>query len=246
MVLAVSDEAEEKVAEYVDNMGITVRTAAGFSTGGDWGVRAYPSAALINPEGEVVWTGHPGSLSKGKVKDALKGAKGSSGGYLGYTTSEELDNSLKKAVKEAAAGKLGKAYAEAKKVAANEKLAQPVRDEAEAFAGELSDFAGLLNKQAEGLIEKGMVLKGIAVIEDLVGVTKGMPVEQDVVARLKEIEGDEALQNEIAAAEALQKAVDAIQKRGFKKSKKKLEAVVDKYPGTKAAERATKRLRAKK
>lgn len=244
-MLAVSNESEELVSEYVEKMGLTVRTAAGFSTGEAWGVKGYPSAVLIDAEGVVAWTGHPGSLSKGKVKEALKGAKGGAGGYLSFTVARELDGKLKKAVKEAADGKLGKSYAAAMAVAADETGEEAVRDEAKAFAGELSDFASLLRDQAEGLITRGMVLEGLGVLEDLNGALDGMELQNEVAMRLEEIRDDEAMQTEIEAAEALEKAMEAAEKRGMKKAIKKFEAVVKKYPGTKAAARAQKKMRAK-
>ena len=37
VVLAVSDESEEKVAKYIDDLGVKVRTAAGSTTNKLWG-----------------------------------------------------------------------------------------------------------------------------------------------------------------------------------------------------------------
>ena len=102
-----------------------------------------------------------------------------------------------------------------------------------------------MRDQAEGLITRGMVLEGLGVLEDLNGALDGMELQNEVAMRLEEIRDDEAMQTEIEAAEALEKAMEAAEKRGMKKAIKKFEAVVKKYPGTKAAARAQKKMRAK-
>lgn len=245
VVLAVSSESDELVSEYIDKMGINVRVAAGFSSGDDWGVRGYPSAALINADGEIVWTGHPSSISSSKVKDALKGAKASKGGYLGFNVRRELPSQLKGAVKAASDGKLAKAHAEAMKLSQNEKLDQAIRDEAQTFAGEIVAHATMLQEQGETFIKSRYMLKGIGVLESVADAMKGTELAGAIEKRLGEIADDEELQNELAAEEALAKAMEAAEKRGMKKSIGKFEAVVKKFEGTKAADRARKKMREK-
>lgn len=230
------------MSAYVEKMGITLRTAAGFSAWGDWGVTGIPAAALIDPEGVITWAGHPGELSSGKVKDALKGAKGGSGGFLGFSVARELDGKLKGAVKSAADGKLGKAHADALALAIDETLEQALRDEAQGFADEVLAYATLLRNQGEAMISKRLVLEGLEVFEALEGALKGMELQAEVSKRLAEIANDKELQTELEAAEALQKALEAAEKRGMKKALSKFEAVVKKYPGTKAADRAQKKI----
>ena len=239
MVLAVSDESDELVSEYIDKMGLGVSIASGFTGTGAWGVEGYPSAALINPSGEVTWTGHPSEISSSKIK----GAKPAKGGYLSFGVDREYSSKLNSAVKSAAEGKLGKALSAAQKVAGDVKADPAVRAEAEELAGELLGFARLLQSQAEGLIEDRLVLRGIEVLETLGSELKGTELGGEIVGRLKEIDQDDDLQTELAAAKAFQKAQAAIEKRGLKKAVKKLESIVKKYPGTKAADRANALLR---
>jgi outer membrane protein assembly factor BamD (BamD/ComL family) len=87
------------------------------------------------------------------------------------------------------------------------------------------------------------MLVGIEVLEALEDEFAGTDLGTAVAERLAEIAKDEELQNELAAEEAWGKALEAIEKRGLKKSASKLEAIVKKYPGTKAAERASVKLR---
>ncbi|MCB9913851.1 MAG: TlpA family protein disulfide reductase [Planctomycetes bacterium] len=243
VVLALSNEDSEKVAKYVQDMGVTVRAAAGFSTGGEWGVTGYPSAALIDPEGTVVWTGHPSSLSDSTVKAALKGAKAGSGGYLSYRVQRELVPALERAAQAAFEGDLGKAYAMAQKLAQDEKADAAAREDAQVFAGELLGFGELLRAQAESLIQRGSVVRGLEVLEAVQKEFKGTELGAALQTRLDEIAKDDHLQQELAAEEAWIKALEAVEKRGLKKSAAKFEAIVKKYPDTKAAERAAAKLR---
>lgn len=243
MVLALSNEDEAKVSKYVEEMGVKVRTAAGFSTGSKWGVTGYPSAVLIDPEGNVAWTGHPSSLSSSTVKSALKGAKPMGGGYLSFRVSRELSSKLKQAAAAAEDGKLGKAHSLAQRLAADENADAADREDAGVFAGEVLGFGELLMKQANSAIEARSMVMGIEVLEALKKEFGGTDLGESVATRLAEIAKDETLQNELAAEEAWNKALEAIEKRGLKKSASKLEAIVKKYPGTKAAERASFKLR---
>lgn len=243
-MLAVSDEGDDLVGDYVDTMGISnVRVAAGFTSGGAWGVRGYPSAVLIDPEGNVAWTGHPSEVTSGKVKKLLKNAKPSKGGYLAYELGREVAPALKSAVKAGDEGKLGKAITASQAAAKNESLDATVREEAAALAAEYIAYGELLTSQAESLIEKRAMVRGIAVYGDLAKALDGTEVGEAVAKRLGEIEDDKELQNELAADEAYAKAMEAVERRGAKKAKPKFESVVKKYAGTKAAERATKKLR---
>ncbi|MFT7670651.1 MAG: hypothetical protein ACI8X5_003362 [Planctomycetota bacterium] len=246
VVLAVSNESDELVEQYIDKMGLSLRVAAGFSSGNDWGVKGYPSAVLINPEGEIVWSGHPGNLSSSKVKAALKGARPSKAGYLSFRSNEELAGELTSASKAAFDGKLGKALTEAKELAGNDKLDQEVRDQAQYLADGIEKHAMLLQKQAEGFIKNRYMMKGIGVLDSLGDAMEGTELGAELVTRLEEIENDEGLQGELTAEKSLAKAIEAADKRGMKKSAKKFEAVIKSYPGTQAAVRAKKMLRTKK
>lgn len=242
-MLAVSSEGEDLVSKYVDDMGVKVRTGAGFSTGSDWGVRGYPSAVLIDPEGKVAWTGHPSSLSSSTVKSALKGAKARKGGFLSFSVARELSPKLKATAAAALDGKLGKAYGMASKLGADEKADAGAREDAQVFAGEILDFGSMLRTQAEAAIESRRMIVGLEVLNALNKEFKGTEFGGELSARLAEIAKDDELQNELAADEAWSKAMEAIEKRGLKKSASKLEAIVKKYPGTKASERAAMKLR---
>jgi hypothetical protein len=244
VVLAVSDEGDDLVAPYVDQNGVGVRVASGSGANKAFGVAAYPSAVLIDPEGKIAWTGHPSSLTKGTVEKALKGAKARAlDEFMAMSFDREFDRKLASAVKSAEAGKLGKALTAASRVAANEKLTPAQREEAVALAGEIEAHARLLSEQAEAFLARRDVLTAIMVLGTLSKELKGTEAGNALAARLDEISKDPAIMKEVDAAEAFEKARSLSAKRGAKKAVKKYEAIVKKYPGTRAAERAAMILR---
>lgn len=87
------------------------------------------------------------------------------------------------------------------------------------------------------------MVKGLDVLETLGKEFKGTELGATLTKRLGEIAGDEELQLELAADQAWQKAMEAVEKRGLKKAAGKFEGIVKKYPGSKAAERAKMKLR---
>jgi hypothetical protein len=239
VVLALSNETEDKVSGYVDKHGLSIRVASGSNGGGEFGVRGIPASALIDTKGEVVWFGHPSSLSSKRVKEALKGAKKpGKGGFLSMNLTTEYGGKLKKAAGNAEQGILGKALASVRALLADETF--PEREEATALEAEITEFVSLLESQAAAFLESREVLTAQSIYASLAASLKGHPECAAADEGLEKIESDDKLQDEVKAAELLAKANAEVARRGRKKAAKKFESVVKKYPGTRAAERAEK------
>ena len=239
MVLALSSEDEGTVAPYVDKHGLNIRVASGSNASGEYGVRGIPASALINPKGEVVWFGHPSSLSSSKVKAALKGAKkAGKGGFLSLNLQAEYGGKLKKAAESAGDGDLGKALATVRGFLADE--AFPEREQAEALEAEIATYVALLQSQADSFLENREVLTALSIYEALSDSLKGQAEADASKAAIEKIESDDGLQDELKAAELLVKANAESARRGKKKAAKKFESIVKKYPNTKAGEKAEK------
>ena len=242
MVLALSNEDEGKVRDYVDKFNLGIRVASGSDASAKYGVRGIPASALINPAGEVVWTGHPSSLSSSKVKAALKGAKKSGkGAFLSMNLQTEYSGKLKKAAGSAADGDLGKALKAVRGLLEDESLEE--REEAEALEGEITAYVSLLQSQADSFLARREILTAQSIYSALSDSLKGHGEADAARAALKRIESDDRIQDELKAAELLAKAYDEIERRGKKKAAKKFESIVKNYPETKAAEKAQKFLR---
>ena len=59
VIVSLTNEPKEKVEPFVKQMGMTYAIGGGSTSGKDYNVRGIPHALLINPAGNVVWTGHP-------------------------------------------------------------------------------------------------------------------------------------------------------------------------------------------
>ena len=243
MVLALSDEAEETVAEYVDNMNLTIRVAAGHKSTGPFAVgRGIPRSYLIGADGKVLWAGHPNSLRDGQVKDALKKVKGT-GSYLSFSPKGEYsDKAVNKAVGMVKDAKLGKALAAAVKMSSNPEGGEQA-NQAAALAEEINAHATLLIGQAEALLAKKEMVVATGVLETLEKEFKGQEIADRMKARLAEIKADETLRVEWDADKALSKLKKKAAKSGWRKQIKKLESLAKKYPGTQAAKKAKKLIR---
>jgi len=223
----------------VDKHGIDIRVASGSNGKGRYGVGGIPASALVNPNGEVVWFGHPSSLSSGKVKAALKGAKKpGKGGFLSMNLDAEYGGKLKKAAGNAESGALGKALSGVRKLLADESFTE--REQAESLEGEITAYVSLLQSQADGFLEAREVLTAQSIYSALSDNLKGHAEAEAAATALEKMDSDEGLQDELKAAELLTKARDEVQRRGKKKAARKFESIVKKFPDTKAAERAEK------
>ncbi len=245
VVVGVSPEDAKLVSDYVDSMGITLPIASGCQAGGPYGVSGIPSSALIGPDGKIAWTGHPNSLSKGKVKEVLKGAKKRSTNFLAVPVETEPKGRLAAVAKSMAQGELGKALSAAQEVALDEKAAGTEKEEASALVGAIEAHVKLLSEQAEGFVKSKDVLKALLVF-DALGKEPGGERGDAAKKRAAEIRKDPSLVKEIAGAEALARAQEQAAKLASGKAKAKYQEVVDKHKGTRAAERAQAILRAKK
>ena len=94
-MLAITDTSEdhEKTEAWIDTLGVeyTYGYFHGNEIGKATGHKAYPHAALVNPSGEIVWTGHPGSLTSGIIEKNLKGASK----FISYGWSKEFESVAK-------------------------------------------------------------------------------------------------------------------------------------------------------
>lgn len=243
--MAVSDEDAKLVSDYVDSMGITLPVAAGSPASGAYGVRGIPHSVLIDPQGKVAWSGSPYELSKGTVKDALKGAKKRSTSFLAVPIDKEPEGRLAAPAKAMTGGNPGKALTALRAIADDAKSTEAEKTDAAALIAAIEAHAKLLSDQGEAFVGARDVLKALTVFEALAKEFPG-PIGDGAKKRVEAIRKDEKLSNELAAAEALARAQEQAKKLGTTKAKGKFQEVVDKFKGTRAAERAASMLRGKK
>jgi hypothetical protein len=236
VVIALSNEEDEKVAEYLDSMDIQVRVASGFKANAGYPSRGIPASFLVGADGKILWKGHPSSLNSGMIKDALKGVKKSSNSYMSFSTQTKFDDkAVSNFVDGAAKGKMGKALKDARALIAK---ADGSAEQAKQFEAELVAYSELLRQQSEVFITKSAMVTGTEVLAAIAKEFKGLDVGEAATQRLAEIDSDETLSLEWKADKALNKAKAYAAKKGIHKSVKKFEDVAKKFKGTATAKKA--------
>lgn len=237
-VIALSDEAPDLVAPYVEQLDLDFTVAANSMAGDTYGVTGIPHSVLIDPEGNIAWIGSPYGLSKGTVKKALKGAHKPKVEFLSVHLSKPVEGRAAKAADLAADGQLGLARKEIDAVLADEKAG----DEAKAQATELRAAIEAKVKAEEGHVDKLVqdrepdlalkILDGIG--KELASGEEGARAKK----RADEISADPKMKTELEASKAYDRLKEAIRPLKKDKSKPKIEEFAKKYEGTRGGERA--------
>jgi len=245
VVVAVSDEGDKLVSDYIDSLGIQIAVGAGSPASGKYGVNGIPHSVLIDVNGRIAWSGSPYELSKGKVKEALKGAKKRSSNFMAVPLEEDFSGRLTALAKTMSGGNPGKSLAALQAIAADEKATADEKTGAATLISSIEEHAQLLNGQAEGFLKSYDVQKGLLVLDALAKEFSGT-IGDAAKARAAEVRKDAKLMKELAGAEALTRAQEQASKIGASKAKGKFQEVVDKHKGTRAAERAAMMMRGSK
>ena len=239
MVLALSDEGADLVEPYVDEMGITVRVGAGSQAGNAFKIKGYPSSAVVNAEGKVIWQGHPSSLSKGTVEEALKGAKPRNTNMLAFAPQTAAEGRVAAHLKSVELGKLGKTHAALAALASDAKASDAEKASAAALSAEIEGHVGALLSQGERFVKSRDMLKAVLIYDTVAKEFGAAQPGADAKSKLDAIKADEKLSQELAAAEAFEKTKDSAAKLKGAKARDKWAEFAQKYKGTRAAERAT-------
>ena len=181
---------------------------------------AYPHAALIDPQGVVVWTGHPSSLSNGEIEKHIKGASK----FISYGWSEEFMPVAK------AVGKreFAKAVAEVDKLAA--KGVAAAADVKTSVLGMLDAEVAEMNKA----LEAGDFYAANTVASALDGKLKGLEQAAAIDAVLTRLSTDKQAKEILDGQTKLQKIAQGELRKDkqLEDAIKRAEQLAGKYPGT--------------
>lgn len=231
VVIGVTDEEYDLVDQYVAERGIEYRiarlTTAEFETAIDVG--GFPSAAILDADGQIVWTGHPMEANNALEK-ALKGSKAAPFLPAKLAAAEALLDKPDYAA----------AYVELKRLGTAE-LEQ-------AEAKHVARLVQYLEAQAERLWKQGQEALGAAdyyaanrALARLAKGYAGIGAAAQAKAKVEEFAKDPAISKEIQAGTKLAEAAHFEAEYDFDAAYKLLKSVAAKYAGTSAAERAAAR-----
>lgn len=231
-MLAISDEPLDKVEPYNEQYGFPFPVAAGSKTADELGTlvgsQTLPHTFLVDAEGRIAWHGHPSQLTSNRIKAALKGvARPGDNAVIAWHGS--VEGAPEKALERAGQGEL----AEALKITESDGGAG-----AQALKSKLEAHVASVTAQVEAAVERKHFARAMGALTVLAEDLEDHALGTEPNRLLARLQGDESVQRELEAHEALQKALDVGNRRGMDKAAKKLEAIVEDYAGTQAAERA--------
>ncbi|MEM9800200.1 MAG: hypothetical protein AAGA20_07740 [Planctomycetota bacterium] len=193
--------------------------------------RGIPHFALLGVDGEVILFGNPISLHS-KIEELVQEQLD-----VARKGPEDLPKSLKKSWKSFQGGNYADAIEKAQKVV------DKGEEDAEYATGLVADIekraAGSVDR-ASWLMDSGRLVEVEDLLDDLEGRVEGMEDLHARVLAMKETLESDDMKAERDAAKALAKIEETLHKDGLKARNvdRKLEKLVEKYAGTKCAERA--------
>lgn len=229
VVIGVSDEDVDLIDKYVADKGVEYPIAHLSSDAFEKaiGVEGFPHSAILDPKGELAWSGHPAS-SDGPLGTHIKGSK----------RTELLPKALASVEKLLDKEDFSGAHGELKKLSEAGGLAQAETAAANGLLQYLEAQADRLWKKGAAALEAGDYYGASNAFTRLVGEYKGIGPAGDAAAKLDEFKKDAAVGEEIKAGAKLAE-VDALkQAHDYDKAYKAYRSVAAKFKGTKAADRA--------
>lgn len=177
-------ENEEKTVPWIEEHG--AEYAYGYLSAEDQtafmaaaGMRGYPSAILVDPKGEIVWAGHPASLTGSTIEKHLRGADRTP--VETRALARKWPESAKDVIRAVVKGDLADALKEARELPENDRP-QVVQDVERVIDQRTKKLEALL--QAEDYL-------GFAEAMDGIGATlEGLPPGDELAAQLKAVEKD--------------------------------------------------------
>lgn len=247
VVVALSREPLETVEPYIAQNGFTNVIVGVESTASSaYGVSGIPQTFIVGADGKVVWEGHPASISKAVLKEALKGAKKPAGGMLGVRTDFAVDARVAKAQKLANDGKLADALKDLGAIDADAKSTEQQKTDAKSIRDAIDRHLEKLTATAENLVKGREVSRALLVLETLSKDAAATDAGAKAKKRIEEIKADSKLMAEVEAAKQFERLKEQVKALATDKAKGKYDEFAKKYAGTKAGERAKAMARAPK
>ncbi len=215
LVVAVTNvgdkEPEEKTKEFISATGFRAIVALepGLASMQTYGFGGYPSAALVDPKGKIVWTGHPARLEAGIIEENLKGVRvGRPSGDL--IVELDLPERYAATAKKLRGGNLGYAWNELVKAEKDSKLSAKDKELVTAARSEIEFIIENESKRAEEALAEKRYFDAQTAWGRLVKAFRGHEAGQKATEQLAKLTKDPALKQELLAGERIDKALTLI------------------------------------
>ncbi len=248
VMILVSSESRSTLEPYAKKHNITwpIAIEPTKEAGKAYGVRGIPAGFLIAPSGKIVWEGHP---AKEELEEAIKKelpnvkkGGGSSENPAALELKEGICKSLKSAVKKAAKGDLAGALKIAKKLLDKDRASDQEKEDAQYVVEQIEARAKEILKKAEDMLGKKMPYEARGLLLRTAKALRGTEYATEANEKIKEIDSDESLKEELKAGKIFAKGAGYEAKGKEKYARKYYQQVIKKYPESEYARRAKEKL----
>lgn len=231
MVIGVSDEEYDLIDKYVADKGVefpVARLASGAFEEAI-GVKGFPTSAIIDPSGEIVWSGHP-AQADGPLGSHVKRSK----------RTPLLPASLSHVEKLLDKEDYAAAYRELKQL--RDELAQEDAADADALIGYIESQAERLWTKGAGYEEHGDYYTAYLAYSELADRFEGVGRFEEARAKVEAFEADDEIARELKGGAHFAKALEQEEKGDFDKAYKTYKTIASRYKGLRVAGRAAVRM----
>jgi hypothetical protein len=223
----VSNEPTGLLESHIEKKGIEypIAKVKGESAKTIYGVRGFPSAALVDGSGRVIWTGHPGSLKNSDIEAALESVS-----FLA-----PLDGKQHKKLNKLISDRdFGKAL-----VAAQKDLAKnPSDEDLKGLVTSIEEMLTGFQTSAASAVDSGDFASAMSFYSDIENSFDGLDAAKDAKNNAKLLSKNPAAKDELAAWSKMAKGDKAQFEGDFEKASKAYSSVAKKYPDTKSGKLA--------
>jgi tetratricopeptide (TPR) repeat protein len=223
----VSNEGGGILKRHIEKKGIRypIASISGGKIDEMYGVKGFPSGALVDGYGRVVWMGHPGGISREEIEKALE--------TCSILAPLEGDD-YKKINKSIASTDYGAALKAIDKALAKNADDSVLNDGKKAIEALLSDRL----EQAEAAHGSGDFGSTMLAYESIQTMFKGHAAADNAKDLAKVLSKNPAAKDELAASKMMLKGDEAQREGDFEKAAKLYGKIVTKYPDAKCSQRA--------
>ncbi len=210
VVVGLTDEPEAPTAKYITDTGFkaTVVFEPGLKSMKDYGFTGFPSSALVNSKGDVVWTGHPAGLTEAIIEENLKGARppGAPSIYADLKPDIDALPKFQPISKKIAGGQVGAGLGDIEK-ALTGKLTDAEKKSLDAMSTEIKAIYDEEMKAADEAVETQRWFDAKFAWARLEKAFKGHTLAEEPTKKLAELAQNTAIGEELAAGQEIQKAL---------------------------------------
>jgi len=229
VVVGVTNEPKSLVEEAIKKKRMKFPVAMVETPEEDaFGIKGFPTSFLLDVDGTILWTGHPGAFDDQFGRKALEEALGRAN--VPPVVPEEHERTLGKLV---AKGDYGKAWS-----AASKTLAKAESEPLKAFVAALESMVSQRLGAARAAESAGEYGRAAALYEEVTEQFGGLPGSAEAETALATLAKNEAAKDELAAAQKWKDAMKAWREGEFEKALKSVGSIAKGYPDTPTGARA--------